>query len=146
MHNPESVQENEMHKLLWDFEIQTNHLISARRPDLVIINNNKNKKKEKESKKKDKYRDLARELKKLWSMKLMVISVVIGALCTVIKGLVKGLEDLKIRGGVKTIQAKALLGSAKILRRVLETWKDLLWLKSQWETIGKHWCEKLEKE
>ena len=40
-HNPESVLENETHKLLWDFEIQTNHLISARRPDLVIVNKKK---------------------------------------------------------------------------------------------------------
>ena len=38
MHDPESVQEIETHKLLWDFEIQTNHLISARRTDLVIVN------------------------------------------------------------------------------------------------------------
>ena len=38
MHNPESVQANEMHKIPWDFDIQTDHLISARRPDLVIIN------------------------------------------------------------------------------------------------------------
>ena len=30
-----------MHKLLWDFEIQTDHLISARRPDLIIINKKK---------------------------------------------------------------------------------------------------------
>ena len=36
MHYPESVLENETHKLLWDFEIQTDHIISARRPDLVI--------------------------------------------------------------------------------------------------------------
>ena len=36
MHNPESVVEK--HKILWDFEIQTVHLISARRPDLVIVN------------------------------------------------------------------------------------------------------------
>ena len=28
----------EWHALLWDFEIQTDHLISARRPDLIIIN------------------------------------------------------------------------------------------------------------
>ena len=27
MHNPESVPENETHKVLWDFEIQTDHLI-----------------------------------------------------------------------------------------------------------------------
>ena len=45
MHNPESVLENEMHKLLWDFEIQTDHQISARRPDLKIINKKKKKKK-----------------------------------------------------------------------------------------------------
>ena len=47
MHNQESAQENEMHKLLWDFEIQTDHQISARRPDLIIVNNNKKKKKRK---------------------------------------------------------------------------------------------------
>ena len=38
IHNPESVLQNETHKLLWDFEIQTDHLISTSRPDLVIIN------------------------------------------------------------------------------------------------------------
>ena len=38
MHNPASVQENDTHKLLWDFDIQTDHLISARRPELIIIN------------------------------------------------------------------------------------------------------------
>ena len=38
MHNPESVLQNETHKLSWDFEIQTDHLISDRRPGLIIIN------------------------------------------------------------------------------------------------------------
>ena len=37
-HNRASVHENETHKLKWDFEIQTDHLISVRRPDLVIVN------------------------------------------------------------------------------------------------------------
>ena len=41
MHNPALVLENDTHKLLWDFDIQTEHLISARRPDLIIINNTK---------------------------------------------------------------------------------------------------------
>ena len=45
MHNPAPVLENDTHKLLWDFNIQTDHLISARRPDLIIINNKKKKKK-----------------------------------------------------------------------------------------------------
>ena len=43
----------------------------------------------KESKKKNKYLELFKELKKLWNMKVMVISIVIGALSTVIKGLAK---------------------------------------------------------
>ena len=81
MHNPAFVLEKDTHKLPWDFEIQTDQLISTRRPDLIIINNKKRKKKEKrkkrtykivkfavpadyrikpkESEKKDKYLDLA---------------------------------------------------------------------------------------
>ena len=48
MHNPESVLENETHKILYDFEIQTDYLISARRPNLMIVNKKRKKKKEKE--------------------------------------------------------------------------------------------------
>ena len=41
MHNPAPVLENDSHKLLWDFNIQTDHLIPARRPDLIIIKEKK---------------------------------------------------------------------------------------------------------
>ena len=41
MHNPTPVLEYDTHKLLWDFDIQTDHLISPRRPDLIIINKKK---------------------------------------------------------------------------------------------------------
>ena len=41
MHKPAPVLENDNHKLLWDFNIQTDHLIPARRPNLIIINNKK---------------------------------------------------------------------------------------------------------
>ena len=72
MHNPAAV----LKKLLWDFHVHTDHLISARRIDLIKINKKKItckfvdfavppdlriKLKEWE---KDKYIDLARELKK----------------------------------------------------------------------------------
>ena len=40
MHNPESVRGNVTQNLR-DFEIQTDHLISTRRPDLVIVNKKK---------------------------------------------------------------------------------------------------------
>ena len=36
MHNQARVLEYDTHKLLWDFDIQTDHLISARRQDLII--------------------------------------------------------------------------------------------------------------
>ena len=41
MHNPATVLENDTHKLLWDFDKQTDHLISARRPELIVINKKK---------------------------------------------------------------------------------------------------------
>ena len=52
----------------------------------------------KETEKKDKYLDHAREMKKLWNMKGTIIPIVIGAFGTVTIGLLKGLEDLEIRG------------------------------------------------
>ena len=76
LHNPDSVLENETHKIPWDFKIQMDHLILARRPDLVIINKKitcrivnfrvpaDHRVKLKESEKENKYIDLARELKK----------------------------------------------------------------------------------
>ena len=78
MHNPAPVLENDTHKFLWDFDIQKDHLISARRSDIIIINNKKRRTckimdftvpadhriKLKANQKKDKYFDLARELKK----------------------------------------------------------------------------------
>ena len=41
MHNPAPALENDLHKLLWDFNIQTDQLIPARRLDFIIINKKK---------------------------------------------------------------------------------------------------------
>ena len=93
MHKPAAVQEKDIHKLLWDFDIQTNHLISARQLDLIIVNNTKisickivdfailadHRIKLKECEKRDKYLDLAWELKKLWNRKVKIEPIVIGA-------------------------------------------------------------------
>ena len=134
MHSPECVLENEMQKLSWGFDVQMDHLFSAGRPDFKIFNKKEkwqncvlaiiadHRVKLKESEKKAKYLDLAREVKKLWNMKVMVIPIVTGAFGTITKILVKGLEELKIRGRVETIQTTALLSTTKMLRRVLETW------------------------
>ena len=62
-------------------------------------------------------------------MKVTIVPIVIGAFGTVTKGFLKGLEDLEVGGQVETIQTTALLKTDRILRRVLETWGDLLSLK-----------------
>ena len=69
-------------------------------------------------------------------MNVTIVPIVIGALGTVIKRLLKGLKDLEVDERVETIQTTALLRTARILRRVLETWGDLLSLKLQWKTIS----------
>ena len=58
----------------------------------------------KENEQIDKYWDLARELKKLWNMRVTVIPIIVGALRTVPKGLEKRLEERQIRGRIETIQ------------------------------------------
>ena len=60
-----------------------------------------------ECEKKDKYLDLARELKKLCIMEVTIVPIAIGALGTITKGLLKGLEDLEVGGRVETIQTTA---------------------------------------
>ena len=91
MQKPESVLENEMQKIFWDFEMQTDHLISVRRSDLVISKKEKKKKEKKKKRKKrtcrivdfsiqgehrvkikenekiDNYLGLARGLRKMWN-------------------------------------------------------------------------------
>ena len=54
-------------------------------------------------------------------MKVTIKPIVIGALGTVTKGLLKGPEDLEDGGRVETIQTTALLRTVRIPRRVLET-------------------------
>ena len=134
MHNPAPVIENSTHKLLWDFDIHTDHQISDRRRDIIIINKKKrtckivdfavpadHRIKLRKCEKKDKYLDPARELKKQWNMQVIIIPIVTGTFRTVTKGLLKGLEDLEVGGRGKTIQTTSLLRTARILRRVLDT-------------------------
>ena len=122
MHNPASVLENDIHKLLWDFNKQTDHLISVRQQDLIVITKNReickivdfaapadHRVKLKENEKKDKHLDLGGELKRLWNMKVTIIPSLIGTLVTVTKGLSEGLEHLEIRVWVETIQTTILL-------------------------------------
>ena len=83
-------------------------------------NNNNNSNNNKEKEKTDKYRDLTRELRKLWKVKTRVVPTVIGALGTIPKGLVGHLEGIGMNLDLAKIQKTTLLGTARILRRVLD--------------------------
>ena len=132
-HQPETVLENNDYKLLWDYNIHTDHQISARRPDLVVINKQEQTcqvidiavpedtaVKAKEEEKLEKYQDLAREIQKMWSVRTQVLPVVIGALGTVPKRLESNLKRIGTNNSIELIQKSALLGTARILRKVLE--------------------------
>ena len=41
LHNPASVQENDTHQHIWDFDVPRDHQISARSQHLIIINKKK---------------------------------------------------------------------------------------------------------
>ena len=85
-YEPESVLENEDYKTLWDFSVQTHHVIEARRPDLVVVDKKERNCKiiefanprdsrieEKEKDKIEKYQELGRELQKIWNVKVKII-------------------------------------------------------------------------
>ena len=111
--------------------------IPVRKPDGTLIRKKKRvchqadflipadyREKIKESKNTGKYLNLARELKRLQNMKIMVMPIIVGVFGMVLKILEKRLGKLEIRGRIgtiQTIQTTALLRLTRILRRVLET-------------------------
>ena len=75
---------------------------------------------QKETEKCEKYQYLAREIQRIWKSRTKVMPVVVGALGSVSKKLAGHLEQLGIKNRTRTMQKSALLGSAHILRKVLE--------------------------
>ena len=73
----------------------------------------------KEIKKKSKCKDLELEIQRMWHMKTLVIPVVVGALGAVKKGVVENVKKVSEAATVTEIQKICMLGSARILRRVL---------------------------
>ena len=138
-----------------EWDAQTDHLIPARRPDRVIVKKKRESERErtcrivdfavsanlrvkiKGNEKWDKYLTLGRELK------IDVEQESNGdANCNwcAWKGPQKlrkrWLEELEIGGRIESIQITAFFRSFRILRRVLETWRDLLSLSYKWKTIS----------
>ena len=132
-HQPESVLENEDYKILWDFSIQTDHVIEARRPDLVVVDKKERSCKiidfavpgdsrieEKEKDKIEKYQDLGRELQKIWNVEVKIIPLVVGSLDAIPKQFGNRLKQVGITVRTAQVEKTALLETARLLRKVLE--------------------------
>ena len=140
-HEPESVLENEDYKILWDFSILTDHVIEARRPDLVVVDKKERSCKtidfavpgdsrieEKEKDKIEKYQELARELQKIWKVKMNIIQLVVGSLGAISKQFGSRFKQIGIAVGTAQVQKTVLLGTARILRKVLEIYYQTVWI------------------
>ena len=132
-HATEGAVENEEIKVLWDINIQCDNLIEARRHDLIVIDKKEQKGiiidiavpadvriEEKEKEKVEKYQDLKREIRRLWKLRNVEIApIVIGALGSVSTEFDRCIGKLGITCNVGVMQKTALLGTARILRKVL---------------------------
>ena len=63
--------------------------------------------------------DLELEIQRMWQMKTKVIPVVVGVLGTIKKGMVENIKRISERATVTETQKISMLGSARILRKVL---------------------------
>ena len=76
---------------------------------------------EKEKEKVEKYQDLKRGIRRLWKLRnVEIVPVVIGALGSVSTEFDRWMGKLGITFNVGVMQKTALLGTARILRKVLE--------------------------
>ena len=127
--------ESENFKILWDFTVQCDRKIEheARRPDIVFVDNKErevfiidvaipsdDRVKDKELEKVEKYQLLKDEIAKVWQMrKVIVVPVVIWALGAVSVNFKEYTRRIGVKVRLEVIQKTALLGTAKILRKVL---------------------------
>ena len=134
IHKPEKVLESESCKILWDFPIQADKTLEHNRPDITVIDKKSTKCllidpacpfdtriEKKEEQKCTNYSELKYEIAKIWKMrKVEVIPVVIGALGTVTKHFEKWIEKLDLDLTIEAIQKPCLLGTSRIIRKVLD--------------------------
>ena len=132
-YQPEAVIENDSCKIFWYFTVQTDHFITARRPDMILIDEKHHQCQiidfaipydtrvdDKEVEKIERYLDLARELKKVWNMKVIVVPLKVGALGTPVKELEKRLKTICIEIKINELLKAVFIHTSRILRKVIE--------------------------
>ena len=131
-HEPESALEGEDYNILWDFSIQTNNVIEACRPDLVVDKKKRTCKiidfavpvdsriEEKKKAKIEKYQYLRRELQKIWNVRVKIILLVVGSLGAMPKQFGNRLKEICVTAEIRQVQKTVYVGTARILKKVLK--------------------------
>ena len=91
---------------MWDFSIQTGHVIETRRLDFVVVDKMRrtceiidfavlgdSRIEEKEKEKIEKYQDLRRELQKIWNVRVKSVPLIVGSLGALPKQFVNRLKE-----------------------------------------------------
>ena len=131
-HTPADVVENDEVELSWDLTIQTDMAVAHNRPDIILVEKaiwkftiidiavpGDFKVVRTADWKVEKYHDLAFEIERIHRVETAILPVVIGALGTVPKRLIRSIELLGIGDIIASTQMTALLGTAGILCRTL---------------------------
>ena len=133
-HKVKKVIETDEIKILWNMQIQTDKVIENSRPNIVVFNKIMRKCvsidiaclfdthiNEKEQNKIEIYGDLRNEIKRIWKYRVVVIAPVIVGALGIISKFEKWMEKLEISVQIPLLQKACLLGTGKILKKVLDT-------------------------
>ena len=133
-HQPETVMHNKDNNItiMCGMQVNTDSTTTASRPDIIVKDSVNSTCKLidmtvpsdrnitlKEIEKKSTYKDLELEIQRMCHMKTVVIPVVVRALGTVKTGMVENIKKVSETATVTEIQKICILGSARILRKVL---------------------------
>ena len=120
-------------KILWIVNIQCDHSIQGTRPYMTVVNKDERnciiidivvpgdiRVRDTKREKLEKYQDLKREIKKILNVRsVIVLPVIVGGLGSIAKKLDECLGRLDITLNTALLQKTKLLGTVRILRKVL---------------------------
>ena len=132
-HKLEGFIEKDATQIYWERPIVTDRPITANKPDIVIVDRQSKltllvdisipgdwNVATKEAEKHQKYSELKTEIRRMWNTEVKTVPVIVGALGTVKKTLPSCLELLSPNARLEIVQREAILGTLRLLRRVLD--------------------------
>ena len=133
-HQPDRLVETDDIVVMWDTTIPTAGKIKANRPDICLRDKKANtcllidiscpadgNVGRKHAEKLAKYGDLRVEVSRMWQCRTQVVPVVLGALGTVHAGIARWLDIIPGHHNLQHLQKAVLLGSARILLKVMSS-------------------------